>query len=155
MQQIDTKLPYKLIYSLGKHPYLGFLIEPHIVQLNSNGSLSLSYKRVFSNTIEEFKSVIDDIDIKIIKQLDEIEQTHVIKKFHKKPIRPADYFGKIFDNKLYEFIRPQLEVKILKVLALIGDKPIFLMNTKDGYPAEQEIHIAKEPTSILFHFKKR
>lgn len=154
MQQIDTKLPYKLIYSLGKHPYLGFLIEPHIVQLNSNGSLSLSYKRVFSNTIEEFKSVIDEIDYKIIKQLDEIEQTHVIKKFHKKPIRPADYFGKVFDNKLYEFIRPQLEVKILKVLALIGDKPIYLMNTKDGYPAEQEIHITKEPTSILFHFRR-
>lgn len=154
MQQIDTKLPYKLIYSLGKHPYLGFLIEPHIVQLNSNGSLSLSYKRVFSNTIEEFKSVIDEIDYKIIKQLDEIEQTHVIKKFHKKPIRPADYFGKIFDNKVYEFIRPQLEAKLLKVLALIGDKPLYLMNIKDGYPAEQKINIAKEATSILFHFRR-
>lgn len=154
MQQIDRKLPYKLIYSLGKHPYLGYLIEPHIVYLNANGSLSLSYKRVFSNTIEEFSAALDEIDYKIIKLLDEIEQTHVIKKFHKKATRPADFFGKIFDSKIYDFIRPQLEQKLLKVLALIQDKPFFLMNNKDGYPAEQQIHIAQEPTSILFHFRR-
>lgn len=154
MQQIDTKLPYKLIYSLGEHPYLGFLIEPHIVQLNTNGSLSLSYKRVFSNTIDEFSSALDSDDLKIIQLLDEIEQTHVIKKFHKKAIRPADFFGKIFDSKIFDFIRPQLEQKLLKVLALIGDKPLYLMNSKDGYPAEQQVTIASEATSILFHFRR-
>jgi len=154
MQQIDTKLPFRLIYSLGQHPYLGYLIEPHIVRLNSNGTLSLSYKRVFSNTIDEFSAALDDIDYQIIKLLDEIEQTQVIKKFHKKAIRPADYFGKIFDPKIYDFIRPQLEQKLLKVLSLIGNKPLYLMNIKDGYPAEQRIHIASEPTSILFHFRR-
>lgn len=154
MQQIDTKLPYRLIYSLGEHPYLGFLIEPHIVQLNANGSLSLSYKRVFSNTIEEFKSVIDDADYQIITLLDEIEQTHVIKRFHKKAIRPADYFSKIFDAKVYEYTRPYIEQRLLKVLSLIGSKPLYIMNTKDGYPGEQKVSIAHEPTSVLFHFRR-
>lgn len=154
MQQIDTKLPFRLIYSLGEHPYLGYLIEPHIVQLNTNGSLSLSYKRVFSNTIDDFKSAIDDVDTKIIKLLDEIEQTHVIKKFHKKAVRPADYFGKIFDAKIYDFVRPQLEQRLLKVLSLLENKPLYLMNTKDGYPAEQSVNFASEPTSILFHFRR-
>jgi len=154
MQQIDTKLPYKLIYSLGKHPYLGFLIEPHIVQLNTNGSLSLSYKRVFSNTVEEFKSALDAVDCQIIELLDQIEQTHIIKRFHKKAIRPADYFSKIFDVKTYDYIRVFIEQKLLKVLSLIGDKPLYLMNTKDAYPAEQKILITPEPTSILFHFRR-
>lgn len=154
MQQIDTRLPYRLIYSLGKHPYLGYLIEPHIVQLNSNGSLSLSYKRIFTNTYQEFSSALDETDIAIIKLLDEIEQTHVIKKFHKKAIRPADFFGKIFDNKIYDYIRPQLEQKMLKVLSMIDNKPLYLMNEKDGYPAEKKIYIAKEATSILFHFRR-
>lgn len=154
MQQIDTKVPFRLIYSLGKHPYLGYLIEPHIVQLNTNGSLSLSYKRVFSNTIDDFKSAIDEVDYKIIKLLDEIEQTHVIKKFHKKPVRPADYFGKIFDTKIYDVVRPYLEQRLIKVVSLLAHKPLYLMNTKDGYPAEQRVNIAPEPTSILFHFRR-
>lgn len=154
MQQTSAKLPYKLIYSLGKHPYLGYLIEPHIVYLNSNGSLSLSSKRVFINTVEEFSTALDETDLKIIKLLDEIEQTHVIKKYHKKPIRPADYFGKIFDAKIYDSIRPKLEQRLLKVLAMMGNKPLYIMNNKDGYPAEQKITIANEPTSILFHFRR-
>lgn len=154
MQKIDNSVPYRLIYSLGKHAYLGYLIEPHIVQLNSNGSDSLSYKRVFSNTVDEFKSVLDEEDYKIIKLLDEIEQTHVIKRFHKKAIRPMDYFSKIFDQKLYDYIRPKLEQKMLKALELIGSKPLFLMSKKDGYPADQALNIADQATSILFHFRR-
>lgn len=154
MQQIDTSLPYRLIYSLGEHPYLGYLIEPHIVQLNPNGSLSLSYKRVFSNTVEEFAKALDDTDYQIIKLLDEIEQTNVIKKYYKKAIRPVDFFSKHFDNKVYDFIRPTLEYKLLKVLELIGNKPLYLMSKKDSYPAEKRIKISENNTSILFHFRR-
>ena len=154
MQQIDTSHPYKLIYSFGEHPYLGYLIEPHIVQLNPNGSLSLSYKRVFTNTVDEFSDALDETDFKIIKLLDEVEQSNVIKKYHKKPVRPVDYFSKIFDDKLRKYIRPKLEKKLLKVLDMIGDKPIYLMSKKDGYPAEQQLHIADQNTSVLFHFRR-
>ena len=154
MQQIDTSLPFKLIYSIGEHPYLGYLIEPHIVQTSANGNLSLSYKRVFSNTVDEFAKALDETDYKIIKLLDEVEQTHVIKKYHKKAIRPVDYFTNIFDNKTYEYIRPKLEQKLLNALELIADKPLYLMSKKDSYPADQQIKKAPLPTSILFHFRR-
>src|SRR5690606_30106844 len=153
MQQVKSKLPFKLIYSLGLHPYLGYLIEPHIVQLNANGSYSLSYKRIFTNTIGDFAPALDETDYQLIKLLDEIEQTHIIKAFNKKAMRPADFFGKVFDEKIYERIRPKIEQKMLIVLKQLKNKPLFLMS-KDSYPAEQEIHIADEPTSILFHFRR-
>lgn len=153
MQQVDHKLPFKLIYSLGEHPYLGYLIEPHIVQLSLNGSYSLSSKRIFTNTIGDFASALDDTDRDLIKLLDEIEQTHIIKTFNKKAIRPVDFFGNVFDEKIYERIRPKIEQKILTVLKQLTGKPLFLMS-KDGYPADQEIQIATEPTSILFHFRR-
>lgn len=154
MQQIDSSLPFRLIYSLGEHPYLGYLIEPHIVQLNPNGSLSLSFKRIFTNTLEEFRDAIDETDLAIIKLLDDIEQTHVIKKYHKKAIRPIDYFTTIFDSKVYNYVRPKIENKLLKVLKLLGKKPLYLMSKKDGYPAEQLLKIADQPTSVLFHFRR-
>ena len=153
MIQVESNLKFKLVYSLGLHPYLGYLIEPHIVYLNANGSYSLSYKRIFSNTIGDFASALDEVDYTLIALLDQIEQTHIIKSYTKKAVRPLDFFSKQFDAKIYDYIRPRIERKLLEVLQIIKDKPLFLMS-KDGYPADQELKIADEPTSILFHFRR-
>lgn len=153
MQRENNSSAYTLVYSLCEHPYLGFLIEPHIVYLNNNGSLSLSYRRVFSHTVEGFSDVIDAEDMELIRLLDEVEQTFVIKRYHKEHIRPIDYFTKVYNKQIHEYIRPKIEAKLLKVLESIGKKPLYLMS-KDGYPADREISIATEPTSVLFHFRR-
>ena len=153
MQQVDTTQAHELIYSLCEHPYLGFLIEPHVVQLNPNGGYSLTHRRVFSHTAVDYAPILDDADYKLIKLLEEVEQTNVIKRYHKKPIRPIDFFAKFFDNKFLEYIRPKIETRLLQVLDLLGDKPLFLMS-KDGYAADQRIIIAPQPASVLFHFRR-
>ncbi len=83
MLRVDSTKPCKLVYSLCKHEYLGFLIEPHIVQLNQDGDFSLTYQRLFSTTAEEFSSILDETDVKLIKMLEETEQGHIIKRFYK------------------------------------------------------------------------
>mgnify|MGYP001243175586 CR=1 FL=1 len=153
MQQIDTRQPYELVYSLCEHPYLGYLIEPHVVQLNPNGGYSMTHRRVFSNTSADYNSVLDETDHKLIKLLEEVEQTNIIKRYHKKPVRPVDFFSKIFDQKLFDYIRPKIERRLLQALDLLRDKPLFLMG-KDGYAAEQRIEIAPQPSSVLFHFRR-
>lgn len=153
MQQVDTTQPYELVYSLCEHPYLGYLIEPHIVQLNPNGGYSLTHRRIFSNTSADYERVLDDTDRRLIKLLEEIEQTNVIKRYHKKPVRPADFFSKVFDKKLFDYIRPKIERRLLQALELLKDKPLFLMS-KDGYAAEQRLEIASQPASVLFHFRR-
>lgn len=153
MQQVDTTQPYGLVYSLCEHPYLGYLIEPHIVQLNPNGGYSLTHRRIFSHTATDYARVLDEVDYKLIKLLEEIEQTNIIKQYHKKPVRPADFFSRIFDDKFYEYIRPKIERRLLQALDLLNGKPLFLMS-KDGYAADQRIEIAPEPASVLFHFRR-
>jgi len=153
MQQIDTTQPYELVYSLCEHPYLGYLIEPHIVQLNPNGGYSLTHRRIFSHTSSDYGRVLDDTDHRLIKLLEEIEQTNIIKRYHKQPVRPIDFFTKIFDQKFFEYIRPKIEHRLLQALELLRDKPLFLMG-KDGYAAEQRLKIATEPASVLFHFRR-
>lgn len=153
MHSRENKNKYQLVYTLGEHPYLGYLIEPHAVLLNANGELSFTHHRLFSSTALDYGDILDDTDRKIIKILDETEQSNVIKRYYKKVIRPADYFSKIFDKKLFEVIRPQIEQRLLKVVDLLKDKPFYLMG-KEGYPADQPIRIAPEPASILFHFRR-
>src|ERR1700761_621412 len=153
MLRVDSSKPCQIIYAIAKHEYLGYLIEPHIVQLNPNGEFSLTYQRLFSNTAKEFSQFLDETDFKLVRLLEEMEQGNVIKKFYKKPIRPFEFFGKIFNEQLYETIRPKIEKRMAEALGMLHNKEIYLMS-KEGYPAERKLQIAEEAASVLFHFRR-
>lgn len=153
MLRVDSTKPCKIIYAIARHDYLGYVIEPHIVQLNPNGEFSLTHQRLFSNTAQEFNHCIDETDLKLIKLLEEMEQGNVIKRFYKKPIRPFEFFAKVFNEQLFDTIRPKIEKRMAEALNLLSSKNIYLMS-KEGYPAEKELHIAGEPASVLFHFRR-
>jgi len=153
MLRVDSTKPCQIIYAIARHEYLSFVIEPHIVQLNPNGEFSLTYQRLFSNTAKEFIHCLDETDLKLVKILEEIEQGNIIKKFYKKPIRPFEFFTKIFNEQLFDTIRPKIEKRMADALALLGNKQVYLMS-KEGYPAERKLQIATEPASVLFHFRR-
>ncbi|MCC8411012.1 DEAD/DEAH box helicase [Mucilaginibacter sp. UR6-1] len=153
MLRVDSTKPCKIIYAIARHEYLGYVIEPHIVQLNPNGEFSLTHQRLFSNTAQEFNQCIDETDLKLIKLLEEMEQGNIIKRYYKKPIRPFEFFAKIFNEQFFDTIRPKIEKRMAEALNLLRSKNIFLMS-KEGYPAEKELHIAGEPASVLFHFRR-
>ncbi|WP_184465034.1 DEAD/DEAH box helicase [Pedobacter sp. AK013] len=154
MLRVDSSKACKIVYSLCKHEYLGYLIEPHVVQLNPQGDFSFTYQRIFTHTAEEFNACLSDIDYKLIKILDDIEQDSLIKKYYKKLIRPTEFFTKIFDNKFYENVRPKIEKKLAEALELLKVKNELYVMDKDGWPVERKIELANEPASILFHFRR-
>jgi superfamily II DNA or RNA helicase len=153
MLRVDSSKPCQIIYAIARHEYLSYVIEPHVVQLNPNGEFSLTHQRLFSNTAKEFTSCLDDTDIKLIKILEELEQGNIIKKYYKKPVRPFEFFGKIFNEQLFDTIRPKMEKKMVEALNLLHDKEIYQMS-KEGYPAGKKLHIAAEAASVLFHFRR-
>ncbi len=153
MLRVDSSKPCKLVYSICKHDFLGYLIEPHVVQLNPDGGFSLTYQRLFSTTAKEFLRLLDETDLKLIKLLEETEQGNIIKRYYKKPIRPVEFFSKIYDEKLHEVIRPKIEKRIGEALVLLKEKELFLMG-KEGWPVERRIQLAEDPASILFHFRR-
>ncbi|MES2278606.1 MAG: DEAD/DEAH box helicase [Bacteroidota bacterium] len=153
MLRVDSSKPCQIIYAIARHEYLSYVIEPHIVQLNPNGEFSLTHQRLFSNTAKEFANCIDDADIKLVKILEELEQGNIIKKYYKKPVRPFEFFGKIFNEALFDAIRPKMEKKMVEALNLLHNKEIYQMS-KEGYPAGKRLHIATEPATVLFHFRR-
>ena len=153
MLRVDSSKPCQVIYAVCRHEYLGFLIEPHIVQLNPNGEFSLTYQRLFSNTAKEFSQYLDETDFKLIRYLEEIEQGNIIKRYYKKPIRPFEFFGKVFNDQLFDAIRPKIEKRMAEALLLLNQKQVYAMS-KEGYPAERRLQIATEPASVLFHFRR-
>jgi len=153
MLRVDSSKPCKIIYAICKHEYLSYLIEPHVVQLNPNGEYSLTHQRLFVNTAEEFADCLDDTDRKLIRILQETEQSHLILKYYKKPIRPTEFFSKIYTEDLFETFRPEIEKKLAEALVLLPEKELCVMS-REGYPAERIVKIAAEPASVLFHFRR-
>ncbi|QPH37667.1 DEAD/DEAH box helicase [Pedobacter endophyticus] len=154
MLRVDSSKPCKIVYSLCKHEYLGYLVEPHVVQLNPNGDFSFTYQRIFTHTADEFKACLTELDSKLIKILDGIEQDALIKRYYKKLIRPTEFFTKVFDDKFYESVRPKIEKKLAEALELLKVKNELYVMDKDGWPVERKIELATEPASILFHFRR-
>jgi superfamily II DNA or RNA helicase len=154
MLRVDSSKACKVVYSLCKHEYFGYVIEPHIVQLNPQGDFSFTYQRVFTHTVEEFSACLSEIDYKLIKVLDDIEQDSIIKKHYKKIIRPTEFFAKVFDEKFYENVRPKIEKKLAEALELLKVKNELYVMDKDGWPVERKIEFASEAASILFHFRR-
>jgi len=153
MLRVDSSKPFKVVYSLCKHEFLGWLIEPHAVQLNSDGGFSLTHQRLFSNTVDEFSEGLDDLDFKLIKLLDEMEQSFLIKRYYKKLIRPVEFFARVFDEKLFNTIRPKIEKRLVDAIALLRSKKVYLMS-REGWPVDKPLSIAGEPASVLFHFRR-
>lgn len=151
--RVDSSKPFKLVYSLCKHEFLGYLVEPHVVQINQDGSLSLTYNRLFTNTAKEYSKSFDEGDWDLIRLCEEIEQGQIIKRFYKRSIRPSEYFSGVFDEDLYAVIRPKIEEKLLRIFDLLRGRPFYLMS-KEGWPVETPINFAEHRVSVLFHFRR-
>ena len=156
MLVVNTK-PFTLVYTFVNHPRLGYLIEPHIVQLNGLGNLTLTHQRIFSKTAEYFSKKISASDIELINILDELDDDYLFKKFYtdgKKKIRTAEFFEKYCtDEFIKETIRPFIEERINIVLQKLRGKTLYKMGN-DNNPTSVKLTVANEKATVLFHFRR-
>jgi len=158
--KVSTSKPFRVIYSLFEHEFLGYLFESFAVQLNNKGYLSLKHQNISAQNASEFSKNMDDSDHKLIKLMDSMQQDIVIRKFStKKKIKPRDFFEQIYkeNKKENELIQKEidryLERRRTDILNLIGGKMLFEMGG-DGEPAWKQIEIQNEKATVLFHFVK-
>ena len=156
--KVSPSEPFQLIYSLYQHEYLGYLFESFVVQLDEKGRLSFRHQNISSKNAAEFSSVMDEQDFELIKIMDSMQQEEVIRKHHKKKVKPDEFFLKIYDrDKGNEEVQRQIEVYLerrrAKVLDLMGGKELYEMGN-DGEPAWRRIEVCDEKATVLFHFRR-
>ena len=156
--KVSPNSPFQLIYTLFEHPYLGYLFESFVIQLNDLGNLTFSHQNISAANAAEFASGLDEKDYELIKTMDSMQPDVVVKKFEKKKIKPDDYFLKTFDpNTGDERIQKQMldyvERRRAIILPLLQGKRLFEMGN-DGEPAWKEIEILPQKATVLFHFRK-
>ena len=156
--KISAQNPFKAIYSLYQHEYLGYLFESYIVELDQEGRLSLKHQNVSVQSAEEFKTGLDETDFELIKLIDESNQDSIIRKFYFKQVPANEFFQKVYnkekpDKDLHASISEYLDEKRAKILSLLGDKLVFEMGY-DGEPTANSLTVMKEKASVLFHFRR-
>lgn len=148
--------PFALVYALFQHPYLGLVLEPHVVQVNSKGAYTLTHQRVFSKTADYFAKNLSDHDLHLIRILDEVDDDFIFKKFNKevkRKIRTSEFFSKYCPKELMEeSIRPFIEERMNKVFLELRGKTIY-KNGNDNNPTSIKITVGEEQANIWFHFK--
>lgn len=155
---VSPAKPFKLIYSLFQHEYLGYLLESFVVQVDDKGRLSLASQNISAKNAKEFAEGMDDVDYELIKTMDSMQQDAVVSHFYKKKIKAAEFFLKIYDkdkgNKLLQQeIEEYLERRRAKVFPLLVGKEVYEMG-RDGDPAWKKLEWQDEPATVLFHFRR-
>jgi len=158
--KVSTSKPFRIIYSLFEHEFLGYLFESFAVQLDKKGNLSLKHQNISSQNAADFSNNMDETDHMLIKLMDSMQQDIIIRRFHtKKKIKPRDFFEQIYKNnkKENDLIKKEidryLERRRTDILSLIRGKMLFEMGG-DGEPTWKQIEIQNEKATVLFHFVK-
>jgi len=156
--KVSASQPFQIIYSLFEHEYLGFLFESYIVHLDEKGKLTYQHQNISAKNAREFAKGLDDRDFELIKLIDAMQQDAVAKKFAGKPVKPEEFFPKIFDKKkgneaLQELIEIHMETKRAEVLEILKGKMLFETGN-DGEPTHRKIEVMEKRATIQFHFMR-
>lgn len=156
--KVSPSEPFKIIYSILDHEYLGYIFESFVVQLNSQGDFSFQIQNISSKNIEEFSAGLDATDFELVSLVDDIQQDTILKKFNTKKLSPVDFFLKIYDPQkgdkvIQEAITAYLENSKARILEKLSGKDIFIMGS-DGNPLWKSVEWEKEKATIRFYFMR-
>lgn len=156
--KVSPNQPFKIIYSLFEHQYLGYLFESFAVEENDVGKLTLKYQNISSMNAREFASGLNETDYQLVELMDSMQQDSVIKRFYDKKINARAFFQQVYEgNGKHEALRKEiaiyLEKRRAKILKMLPGKLVYEMGN-DGNPAYRRLIVEPEKATILFHFRR-
>ncbi|WP_138481286.1 DEAD/DEAH box helicase [Dyadobacter bucti] len=154
--KVSPSDPFKIVYSILNHEYLGYIFESFVVQLNSQGDFSYQIQNISSKNIKEFRSALDVKDFELVGLIDDIQQDAVLRKFNPKKLNAVDFFLKVYDPQkgdkvIQETIAGYLENCKSRILERLVGKDLFIMGS-DGNPLWKPVIWETEKATIRFHF---
>lgn len=153
MQTVDPSLPFKVVYSIYHHEYLGFLIAPHVIQILPDGQLSFIHQALYPENLGPFRHCLDETDLELISALAEISPNTIIKKYGGSLKDALSFFSYKFVGEIKKMGLSYIQRRKAKILPLLTEKEVYEMG-HDGYAAHTEVEVLKEKATVLFHFRR-
>jgi len=154
MRLVNASLPFKIVYALYHHEYLGYLISPHVVQLLPNGELSLVHQGISPGNMSQFAKNLTSTDEALIPLLHEISPKAIAKRFGGKPRELTAFFTTKFKGQVKELAVAYVQRRLARVIPQLSASLVYEM-AHDGYPAHERIEVSETKASVLFHFRRK
>ncbi len=157
---VSPSEPFKLVFSLYQHEFLGFLLEPFVVKLTNSGEFSLQSQNISESNVMDFEQGLTPLQVEMVKLTEKTRQETVFKKFNtSKKLKPEEFFKKIFDPQkgdapVKEAILSYLDNYRSKIFSQISEQILFVMGS-DGIPTWKAVSIKQEPAKAYFHFDRQ
>lgn len=151
--------PFKLVFSLYQHEFLGYLLEPFVVKLTQKGDFSFQSQNISGTNVKDFKAGLTREQIRLVELTSKIQQDAIFRKFNTgKKLKRDDFFKKVFDGEkddpaLREAILAYIDNYRKEIYRNIRGENFFIMGS-DGIPTWKEMHIVQEPAKVYFHFNR-
>lgn len=151
--QVTNTSPFEVVFTFVRHPYFGVLVEANAVQLLANGDYSLTFQRVREKTTSYYDLNAEQTEA--VSIIEDFEVDAVMKKFYtgSKRLRPSEFLMKQYSPDMHKLVRPYIEKKMVRVLELIRDYPMYWAG-KTGQAMGEAVTYSEEPASVLFHFRR-
>ncbi len=136
------------------HPTFGALIEPYVVDLTRNGDLSLTFRRVTTNTITEYDMELQPVDMELISIVDNYLEDNLVKHFCKDNIKPKDFFKTLSESELSTVVKPYVEKTLTKAFDVLykNNIPLYFKGQKKDAIIEKPLEIVRDPAEVIFNF---
>ena len=158
--KISPTKPFRVVYSILSHEFLGYLFEVFVVQLNEKGQLTWEYQTLTVRNFHEFSHGLDVRDEAAVKLIEGMKPAAIFEKFNTSKRKTIEeFYLKTFDaekgeKEIQEAVQSVIEKRRAQIFDLIcPDKTLFIMGN-DGNPMRQSIEIQSEPVEVLFHFMR-
>ncbi len=151
--------PFKLVFSLYQHEFLGYLLEPFVVKLTQKGEFSFQSQNISGTNVKDFKAGLSREQIRLVELTSKIQQDALFRKFNTgKKIKRDDFFKKVFDSEkgepaLREAMLAYIDNYRKEIYRNIRGENFFIMGS-DGIPTWKEAQIVEEPAKVYFHFNR-
>ncbi len=157
MQHKNTFYSEKLVYAVQFHDHLDILIIPYLVQVNENGEFTLSSKRIYSHTLEDYPEHADDVAKEAVRILDECHDDSLMKRFSKKRSKSAaEFFEELTESRLKTLVIPFVQKRTDKILRILQQMeiPLYFKGFKKDPVRPVPIPIQKGEATAVFNFTK-
>ena len=156
---MNQKKPYcreKIVFAVQFHDFLDILIIPYLVQENENHEFTLSSKRIYSHTLEDYPEHAGPLEREVVKIIDECRDDALMKKFSKNAKSPAEFFEEITESRLKSLVIPYVQKHTDRILRIFQQMeiPLYIKGRKNDPVRSVPMPIQKSEATALFKFTR-
>ena len=146
----------KLVFAIQFHDYLDILVVPYLVQVNENDEFTLSSKRIYSHTLEDYPEHAGGMEREAVRILDECRDDLLMKRFSKKAKSSAEFFEELTESRLKTLVIPFVQKRTDKILRIFQQMeiPLYFKGFKKDPVRAVPIPVQKGEATAVFNFTR-